>query len=326
MGSSRERLDDLKRIGEWVAQAGHEPCPWNKPGLFAIGHFTFESLNEIKDKVDASIFIFSDDDKVWYRRDLTPIPRDNVLIEYGLFAGVLEPSRVAICRSGRIRIASDLLGVTCVDLGKARRAKTELDHWFRRIARMSPSPGRARLMTFQNKFSMPATNQFWRSLAEDATHRFVLLGGSNKSWIHHSQDRRQALGCSILRIIRDGGEVALLCYDNKSTLEAHAEFIRECVVGELRPLKKTSKAAEFARVARRLRVAAANELKYQAVISDSKIVVMPLLNSREFKEESVVFELWPARHGEHYMTYENDILRTVERREVSNFVRTRCAP
>src|SRR5205085_1813948 len=77
LGSSGERLDDLTRIGEWVAQAGHEPCPWNKPGLFPIGHFTFESLNEIKDKVDASIFIFSDDDKVWYRRDLTPIPRDN---------------------------------------------------------------------------------------------------------------------------------------------------------------------------------------------------------------------------------------------------------
>ena len=91
-------------------------------------------------------------------------------------------------------------------------------------------------------------------------------------------------------------------------------------------LPKTRRAMLLAQLRKHVRVAATNELKYQAVISDAKIVVMPLLNSREFKEESLVFELWPARHGEHHTSYQNDIMRTVERCELRWFVRDRCAP
>jgi len=326
LGSSSKRLDELRKVSEWVTKAGHEAWPWNKPGLFPVGHFTFDTLNDLKDQVDASIFIFGDDDKVWYRSDSKLIPRDNVLIEYGLFAGVLEPSRVAICKSGGIHMPTDVLGVTYVDLEKPRRAKVELDHWFKKIDGTSPSLGRARLMTFQNKFSMPATNQFWRRLAEDAVNRFVLLGGSNKSWIHHSKERRRSLGQAILRIIEGGGDVALLCYDEKSVVDAHAVFIRECIVNELGAFPKGRRTATLTKLRMHLRVAATNDLKYQAVISDRKIVVMPLLNSRDFKEESLVFELWTSRHGEHFTSYQNDILRTIERFELPKFVRTRCAP
>lgn len=324
LGSSREGLADLKKIASWVKRAGHEAVPWNRPGLFPVGHYTFDTLNSIKDSVDASVFVFGGDDRAWYRSDSTLIPRDNVLIEYGLFVGVLEPSRVAICKRDRIRIPSDLLGVTYVDLKDSARAQLEMREWFLRIERTSPAPGRARLMTFQNKFSMPGTNQFWRGLAEQASARFVLLGGTNKSWIHHSAERRRSLGQSILRIVANGGQVAMSCYDTKAALKEHAIFIQECVVSEIRPRSTVQRRALLAKVARALKVAATNDLNYQAVISDSRIVVMPLLNSQNFKEESPVFELSPARHGEHYVTYQNDILRTIDRHEVKGFVAPLC--
>lgn len=325
IGSSREGLADLKGIAAWVQASGHDAIPWNRPGLFPVGHYSFETLNSIKDSVDASIFVFGGDDRVWYRSDATRSPRDNVLVEYGLFAGVLEPSRVAICKRGRIRIPTDLQGVTYVDLKDPVRAHLEMQAWMLRIAKTAPAHGRARLMTFQNKFSMPDTNQYWRGLAESATARFLLLGGTNKSWIHHSAERRRELGRSILRIIRGGGHVAMLCYDTKAALREHAAFIDECVVGEVTSRSVSQRRIQLARVARSLRVAATNTLKYQAVISDARIVVMPLLNSEQFKEESPVFELSEARHGEHYTTYQNDIVRTVDHCEKKGFVAKICA-
>ena len=326
LGSSSERLPELRKVSKWVAEAGHEAWPWNRPGLFPVGHYNFETLNLLKDKVDASIFIFGEDDKVWYRKDAKMIPRDNVLIEYGLFAGVLEPSRVAIIKSGSIRMASDLLGLTYINLNEARRAKLELRLWFDRLVTSSPSLGRTRLMAFQNKFSMPETHAYWRSLAEQAKVRFVLVGGSNKSWIHHSTERRNSLGRSIARIILNGGEVALLCYDRRSVIDQHEKFIRDCVVTQGKGMARAKRDAFLAALCRNLRVAASNTLKYQAVISDTRIVVMPLLNSPEFKEESVVFELSPTKQREHHTSYQNDILRTIEQSEVAGFVQKRCVP
>lgn len=326
LGSSGERLPELKKVAAWVKQAGHEAWPWNKPGLFPLGHYTFETLNVLKDKVDASIFIFGEDDEVWYRGDSKLIPRDNVLIEYGLFAGVLEPSRVAICKSGHIRLASDLLGVTYVDLGNPKRAREELNRWFEKIATDSPSLGRARLMAFQNKFSMPATNHYWRSLPENAEKRFVLLGGSNKSWIRHSTERRKSLGRSIVRIIQADGEVAMLCYDRKTAIDQHTSFFKDCILAGVTAIPGARGASVCSKLRKNLRFAVSNELKYQAVISDQRIVVMPLLNSPEFKEESLVFELSPAKHGEHHTCYQNDILRTVERNEIPGFIQSLCPP
>ena len=326
LGSSSERLSELERIVAWVERAGHEAWPWNKPGLFPPGHYTFETLNVIKDEVDASIFIFSEDDKVWYRGDSKLVPRDNVMIEYGLFAGVLEPSRVAICMQGKIRIASDLLGVTYINLNDSRRAQQELKHWFQKIEKSSPSLGRARLMAFQNKFSMPSTNHYWRGLADNAEKRFVLLGGSNKSWIHHSTERRNSLGRSIIKIIRNGGDVALLCYDRKSVIDKHAEFIRDCVIRPIKSLPKAQSKLLCTRINANFHFSAASDLNYQSVISDEKIVVMPLLNTPEFKEESLVFELFPSKHGEHYTSYQNDILRKIERSKIADFVPSLCNP
>lgn len=94
-GASRpEAKEVLDTVSYYLSEYGFDTVRWDKPGLFIPGAGTFERLQEIaKEEIDAAAFIFSEDDKIWYRADGASTPRDNVLIEYGLFAGILGPKK-----------------------------------------------------------------------------------------------------------------------------------------------------------------------------------------------------------------------------------------
>jgi hypothetical protein len=135
LGSSTESLAELKRLGTLVESAGHTALYWNGPELFLPGENTFLRLVEISQQVDAALFLFAEDDRVWYRSDALAQPRDNVLIEYGLFAGALGQERVAIFRYGSPKTASDLAGVIATDLPARRGAsvRLKLQAWLRKL-------------------------------------------------------------------------------------------------------------------------------------------------------------------------------------------------
>jgi len=78
--------------------------------------YTWHRLIEISRDVDASIFIFGEDDKIWWRGKELQQPRDNVLVEYGLFVGTLGPERALICRTGKPKTPSDLDGIVHIDI------------------------------------------------------------------------------------------------------------------------------------------------------------------------------------------------------------------
>jgi predicted nucleotide-binding protein len=105
IGSSSESVDHMSEIAMWLEEEKVEPVPWNLPTLFLPGDNTFLNLIEISRSVDGAIFIFAEDDLVWYRADTVAQPRDNVLLEYGLFVGALGPKRAIICRRGRPKAA-----------------------------------------------------------------------------------------------------------------------------------------------------------------------------------------------------------------------------
>ena len=104
LGSSRESLDQLRYVASWLEEAGHKPLPWDDPELFLPGENTFEKLIQISTEVEAAVFIFGEDDTVWYRQDALSQPRDNVLVEYGLFSGALGQRKVVICRAGESKM------------------------------------------------------------------------------------------------------------------------------------------------------------------------------------------------------------------------------
>src|SRR5437762_2909002 len=81
IGSSRESQAAMEEIAEWIEACGHTPRPWTDPGVFPLAGTSFASLHQVAKAVDAAIFIFGEDDKIWYRGDQTTSPRDNVLLE-----------------------------------------------------------------------------------------------------------------------------------------------------------------------------------------------------------------------------------------------------
>jgi Predicted nucleotide-binding protein containing TIR-like domain len=141
IGSSSESLDHMSEIAMWLEEEKVEPVPWNLPTLFLPGENTFLKLIEISRSVDGAIFVFAEDDMVWYRADTVAQPRDNVLLEYGLFVGALGPKRAIICRRGRPKAASDLHGINWIDSspGSIQRAKVQLRAWAQQVAR-TPRP------------------------------------------------------------------------------------------------------------------------------------------------------------------------------------------
>lgn len=132
LGSSREALPSLYEVGDWLEADGHEPQPWDDVGLLLPGENTWVALIGIARSVDAAIFIFGEDDSVWYRQDSgLRQPRDNVLIEYGLFCGLLGQGRVIICRQGEAKLATDIDGIVYVDLTSKIRARRAVLAWAR---------------------------------------------------------------------------------------------------------------------------------------------------------------------------------------------------
>lgn len=86
---SAESLDDLRKIAILIEEEGHTPVSWKKEGLFPLGNYMLDSLIEISKQVNAAVLIFNEDDPVWYRNEYVKQPRDNVSMEYTLFAATL---------------------------------------------------------------------------------------------------------------------------------------------------------------------------------------------------------------------------------------------
>jgi hypothetical protein len=148
IGSSKESIEVLREVEIWLQEHNHEPLPWDQPGLFPPGEQTFLTLINISKVVDGAICIFGEDDRVWYRGDAAAQPRDNVLIEYGLFVGALGPRKAIICKHGKPKDPDNLLGITAIDLSKEQRARgrQELRIWANRLSTAPIDPGHLKLM------------------------------------------------------------------------------------------------------------------------------------------------------------------------------------
>lgn len=119
LGSSSEAKVDMEGIGYKLEQLGNKALLWNSAGenIFPPNDNTIDSLLAITKRVQAAVFIFNADDKVWHHNSLkeSKTVRDNVLFEYGLFCGALGKSRVCFVCKNNPKLASDLSGITYID-------------------------------------------------------------------------------------------------------------------------------------------------------------------------------------------------------------------
>src|SRR6476620_2287444 len=113
LGSSGKQAKLLEAIARGLEDVA-EVEPWTT--TFNPGRGTLDRLVELSQEVDFAAFVFAQDD--WTTTDASPSgeasPRDNVVIEAGLFCGSLGIRRTFILHATGSKLPTDLLGLTVV--------------------------------------------------------------------------------------------------------------------------------------------------------------------------------------------------------------------
>jgi predicted nucleotide-binding protein len=129
VGSSSEGLSIAYALQENL-ESDAETTVWTQ-GIFEPSQFVLESLLATLQSSDLGVFVFSPDDVATIRGTETPVVRDNVLFELGLFVGRLGRDRsiFLIPKGTDLHIPSDLHGVIAVSLAESWRWQCECGAW-----------------------------------------------------------------------------------------------------------------------------------------------------------------------------------------------------
>ncbi|MDF2438278.1 MAG: hypothetical protein K0Q95_2654 [Bacteroidota bacterium] len=116
IGSSTEGLDVARKIKTALKFDAHVDT-W-ADGLFdRPGQAYIEVLENMLGKYEYGIFVFTPDDNIFTRGQISKIPRDNVIFEYGMFLGRHTRNKAffIVPRGVDIKIMTDVLGITSLD-------------------------------------------------------------------------------------------------------------------------------------------------------------------------------------------------------------------
>lgn len=111
IGSSKEGLEVAEAV-QANLDYDCETVIWSQ-GIFGLSEGTLESLVKRLSDFDFAILVLTPDDVVSCRDESRLAPRDNVLLELGLFIGGLGVNRTfMVCnRAAQLKLPSDLAGV-----------------------------------------------------------------------------------------------------------------------------------------------------------------------------------------------------------------------
>ena len=116
IGSSKEGLNIARKIKSGLKHDAHVDT-W-ADGLFDKPSQAYiEVLEKVMDSYEYGIFVFTPDDKVFSRGQISSMPRDNVIFEYGMFLGKHTRRRAffVVPRGTDIKLMTDILGITSLD-------------------------------------------------------------------------------------------------------------------------------------------------------------------------------------------------------------------
>lgn len=116
IGSSSEGLNIARKIKSGLKYDAHVDT-W-ADGLFDKPSQAYiEVLENVLDTYDYGIFVFTPDDKVFSRGQISTMPRDNVIFEYGMFLGKHSRKKAffVVPRGTDIKLMTDILGITSLD-------------------------------------------------------------------------------------------------------------------------------------------------------------------------------------------------------------------
>lgn len=110
LGSSREGLDVAQNLQVELGDAC-EVERWDHD-VFKPSGCTLPSLLSIAESVDFAVLVATPDDTVVSRGEEHPSARDNIVLEFGLFAGALGLDRTFLLATGELKLPTDVLGLT----------------------------------------------------------------------------------------------------------------------------------------------------------------------------------------------------------------------
>lgn len=154
-------------------------------------------------------------------------------------------------------------------------------------------------------FDVADGNSFWNELAPNAAKHFVLLGRTNKNWIQKSPREAQRLAREFVRILKGDGRVTILSGPDEAVVAAHRNFFLKCfdpiflaehAVGVNAPL--TYRIVESS--------------SYGAVVADDRLILLPSLNSEQFRSEAIVLEFTRYESPQPFDNYVADLDRLIE--------------
>lgn len=137
IGSSTNSVYIARDIQKILQKLGAETTLWTDVDAFRLSYNTLEELIHAARTHSGGVFIFNTDDEIISRGSAGStqfIPRDNVIAEAGIFAGVLGMKAVALCTIDDVHVASDFHGITTLEynnlspMEKEKKLKNWLDN------------------------------------------------------------------------------------------------------------------------------------------------------------------------------------------------------
>ncbi len=131
VGSSEEGLEIARAIA-FQLEKDAEVTIW-KDGVFGLGKGTLESLAIALDQFDFAVLVLTPDDMIVSHGMTSQSPRDNILLELGMFIGRIGRERTFVVynREADLKLPSDLAGVSMAEFGERSDGNT--------IAALSPA-------------------------------------------------------------------------------------------------------------------------------------------------------------------------------------------
>lgn len=110
LGSSSEGREVARHL---QAELGDrvDVVRWDQ-SVFKPGGYTLDSLITTAASVDFAVLVATPDDTTVSRGEATPSARDNIVLEFGLFAGALGRNRTYLLATGDLKLPTDVLGLT----------------------------------------------------------------------------------------------------------------------------------------------------------------------------------------------------------------------
>ncbi len=150
IGSSYEKKDVAKLIQEIILDidGSIQVLGWWRYDVFPPGDTYIMSLLKAVSKTNAGILLFADEDSASRRGAEIRVPRDNIVLEYGMFAAAHGTNNTLIARVGKPTIPTDLAGVSSIeiieceeDIDFLEKNRGQLRNWVRQVKQNFESQG-----------------------------------------------------------------------------------------------------------------------------------------------------------------------------------------